>query len=661
MPMEVARLESPAARATDCQCPECFGLLGATVVFHACVQVSAIGLSLIAVRHTPGVACGIMAASLLAAFWFWRSGRRQDRSRAENDKSSLDRPAPKFVAIAGWVVYLSLIVAACWQHDLSYDGNIYHLPTVHFWAQEGRIHWIDDHLQQAHLVNGYPKGVELLGFVLAQAFGDHGASAANLLFLPLGVFGVACLARLLGASRTWAATAGAVWLLTPVCILQSATTYVDSAYGSCVVAWVAALAVVVAGFRRGGPPCGWRKTLVFGAAAGLCLGTKPTGIAVVGLGFVTATAFLVGQWFPRKRVKSEGLGAGRTLVWLAASVLICCVVGGFWHVRDYLHTGSPFYPCGLSIAGREIFPGKPVSAVAQPERDAMPELRGLPNYQKIFHLWRQYQGWSSRFFAVDSRVGGLGYVWLLGGLPAIVILFARFFTFRRAMNRRVFLVMAFVIGGGFLVQPVNWWPRFTVWILGFGLPCFALLADEVFGRTQKGGEADSPDARRSQRFFGALAKLPRGWVWTCLIVAVVEGTLCGLSVVTGWPAMPHNRREFARIHDIYALPKWKLLWPEMEGTAMERILTGDDAIALGKYGNHRPPHEKEVFIIGGLILPLGERRIVPARGNLCEDDITALRQAGVRYIVWDDDYLLSPAMRRRRVEKAPGFFVVDIR
>jgi hypothetical protein len=361
------------------------------------------------------------------------------------------------------------------------------------------------------------------------------------------------------------------------------------------------------------------------------------------------------------RLTHRTLGLCKTPLWLAVSLAICVTVGGFWHIRDYLRAGSPFYPCGLTIAGRQIFPGKPVSAVAQPERDAIAELRGLPNCEKIIHLWVQYQGWSSKFFACDSRVGGLGYLWLLGGLPAILILLVRFFAFRRPMNRRVFFIMAFVIGVGFFVQPVNWWPRFTVWILGFGLPCAALLADEIFRRRQKDNPTDSPAPDVAKESLGSGARLARGWVWMCLTIAVVEGGLCCLSVLTGWPAMPHRRDEFARIYRIYAWPKWKLLWPEMEGTVMERVLTGEDTVALGLAGNHRPPYDKEVLMIGGLISPLGRRTIVPVRGNLSEDDVAALRRDGVRYVVWDNDYPLPPAMHNHPIEKAPGFFVVDLR
>ena len=651
--------DAETGKTTDIQSQQCFGLLGAMVIFHASVRLLTIGLSLLGLRHSPIVAMGILAVSVVAAFGFWGSGPWRKTIAAKTNSSN--RAAPGLVAIVGWTIFLALFGAAYWQHDLSYDGNIYHLPTIHFWTQEGRIHWIDDHFQQAHLLNGYPKGVELLAFVAVRAFNsDNWANMSNLFFLPLGVFGITCLARLLGASKAWAAVGGALWLLTPVCILQTSTTYVDGAYGSCVVAFVASLAVVVAGLKLPNASWGWRETIVFGASAGLCLGAKSTGIAVIGLGFLVAIGFIVRRFIGRKTPSSRSTVC-KAVGLIAVSAVLCGTVGGYWHVRNFLNTGSPFYPCGLTIAGRTIFHGMNVNEILGPEAQTIPDLRGLPAYQKIFHIWRQYKGWNPLFFFVDSRVGGLGYLWLLGGIPAVLILLRRFFVRRYAMNRDVFLVMIIVIGSIFLVQPMNWWPRFTVWILGLGLPCFALLADEIWNRCRSpiAPAASATYLPRKRRLAAVLrTKLPLVWIQTCLLIAVVEGGLCGLSVLTSWRRIPHNRQELAMTKTIYSMPKWKLLWPEMAGTIMERVLSGNDSIALGLYGNHPPPHENQVFFIGGLISPLGRRCIIPVQGNVDEDQIDALRQAGVSYIIWDDNYPLPPSFHLFRIEKSPGFFVV---
>jgi len=650
--------DTTRASTTAVQSERCFGLLGAVVVFHACVQALAIGLSLLALRHTRILALSILAASLAAAYGFWRIGPRR-RNAAREDRPGV--AAPRFVAIAGWAAYFILLVAVYWQHDLSYDGNLYHLPTVHFWAREGRIHWIDDSFPQAELINGYPKAVELLAFVAVQAFGSDQWAKSNLFFLPLGALGIVCLARLLGASKSWASTVGALWLLTPVCILQGSSTYVDNACGSSVVAFVASLAIAVTALKSPQTSWNWRVTLVLGASAGLCLGTKPTGIAVIGIGFLVALAYVACRFVRGKPPLRWRTGCKATGL-LAASVLLCVLVGGFWHVRDFLHTGSPIYPCGLTIAGRQVFPGKAIGAIAQPELDALPELRGLPNYRKILHTWRQYEAWRPSFFFVDSRVGGLGYIWVLGCIPAVLVLLGRFLLPRHEMNRDAFLVLSIVVGGAFLLQPVNWWPRFTVWILGLGLPCFAVVAGDIWNRrgtpvllTDVSGSG-SPSKQPS--LAAVRAKLPAAWVWACVIIAVLEAGLCWLSMVTGWRAMPHNRQELDRAVAIYASPKWKLLWPEMAGTVMERVLTGDDPVALGFTGNHAPPHENEMFIIGGLISPLGRRNIVPVCGDMATGKIEALREAGVRYIVWDNNHPVPPAFHDYRVESAPGFSVV---
>ena len=138
---------------------------------------------------------------------------------------------------------------------MSCDGNTYHIPGIHLWALKGNVCWVDPNFQQAKYMNGYPKGVELVAFVLVRAMGTHVVTMANLVFLPLGVLGVACLAQWLRASRPMVLVVAAAYVLVPVNISQAATTYTDSAFASCAVGFIAAIVQAVrrlSGQRRCG-------------------------------------------------------------------------------------------------------------------------------------------------------------------------------------------------------------------------------------------------------------------------------------------------------------------------------------------------------------------------------------------------------------------------
>ena len=158
-----------------------------------------------------------------------RTGSRRPQATANEPHEPL-WPS-RLVAISAAAVYVILWIAGYFAADLTCDGNLYHLPAVHFWIHAGRICWIDDGIPAADLMNGFPKGIELMAFVVAKATHcSHFANTTNLLFLPLGVVGLMYLATALGALRGLALFAGAAWVLLPVNVFQATVLYVDSGY-----------------------------------------------------------------------------------------------------------------------------------------------------------------------------------------------------------------------------------------------------------------------------------------------------------------------------------------------------------------------------------------------------------------------------------------------
>jgi len=276
------------------------------------------------------------------------------------------------VAVAAGV-YVALWAVAYVYPDWSWDGNAYHLPVVHFWARAGYVHWIDPALTNADLMNGYPKGAEVIQFLLVRALGDGRLdNVANLVFLPLGVLGLLSAGRSLGTSRSAAAAAAAVYVFLPVTIAQSPTTYVDSAYASCAIALLACLIRAWALLQAdAGVP--WAVLPALGLSAGLAAGVKPVGPLLAALSFA-ALGMMVLLWARSRRTRSR-LAAGVGL--LVGAAAIALAVGGYWYLRNFYHAGSPLYPGGLYLAGRQIFPGKTVDQLVFPAFSTPPELRPL--------------------------------------------------------------------------------------------------------------------------------------------------------------------------------------------------------------------------------------------------------------------------------------------
>lgn len=217
-----------------------YRLFSSYVIFLFSMQVITIGLSLIQARISAWPARGILGISLAAGLilLFVDGGTPNLLVYIKR----LRRWQIPFLGFLGFAImtYLILWVAATIMPDLSWDGNAYHIPSLAMWDTRGYIHWVSTTYLEP-IINGYPKGAELVSYILVKAFGNSIINAVNLVFLPLGVFGISYLARALGVGRLLSLCAGAAFLIIPININQSVTTYVDTAYASCAVASIAAL------------------------------------------------------------------------------------------------------------------------------------------------------------------------------------------------------------------------------------------------------------------------------------------------------------------------------------------------------------------------------------------------------------------------------------
>jgi hypothetical protein len=621
-------------------------LLVAYALALACVQGLTIGLSLAGTYIGQGLSVGVLA---LAAFVGAYAGSRW-RGEASAPDACGDAPAGLAgrlaeVALATSLMagYLILWWIAFWSVDLTCDGNAYHLPPISLWWRVGRVHWIDPRIQLEPLMNGYPKGVELVGYILSRALDTSAvANGLNLIYLPLGVLGLGYLTRRLGGARWAALLAGLLYLLLPVTIWQSPTAYLDSAYASAFIGLAAAMVMGERAWRREGAPV-WRHALALGATAGLALGAKGSSGVTVAVAFVLLLVASIqnpcGAKDLRGRVFMRSLGV------LAVAAAVALAIGGYWYVRNWVHTGTPLYPIGLSVGDRVIFPGASVADALWEEGNTPALYKPWPAWRRIGYAWLQgLEDWPRTVFAVDGRLGGLGYVWVLGGLPAALYVMADALLGKQA-ERRAWLFLVVLVVASFAVTPMRWWARYTLWLHALGLPALTVILS------------------RLARARGAV-RLAWAWGLAVLVMAGREGWLCGQAMTRSvypnrWPptvAQLARPASWWRPH-IY-------LFPEAAGTVLSDILASDDPVAVGHMWGSSPSGRWKHNMLGALTQPLGHRDLMPLPEEVVPDDRVPLRDEmrarGIRYVILDDQEEVPVVLRYLAEDETvvPGFVVL---
>lgn len=609
--------EIEAGRAAD----RIFRALAAYVIGMSVVQVSAIGLSAAGVRITQPVALATLFAAL-AGFWAWMLGA--ERASGGSRFTGADTAAASVVdrlTTAGFVfvpaVYAFVAVAAYVVPEMCGDGFTYHIPTIHFWAQHGHICWIESWLTNSSCMNGYPNAVETLSYVMVMAFNDSRLlQSATLMFLPLGVLGIGAIASCLGARPGLAILSGLLYLLAPINITQSMSTYVDASFCAAAIALIAMSARAQKAAEN--KSIYWRTAVPLGAAMGLAIGAKASGLAHAAL----AMAVLVYLLLRRHTVAGTPLltRARRAVAPVILTLSAAFLVGGFWYARNWAVTGSPVYPAGVRVGDLVVFDGPPVSEVIHVDSNTPEFMRSWPAPKRIAYTWLQgLTQWPGSIFWLDSRTGGIGWLWITGCVPAIIYAARRAFRQARGVRstHHLILVGTFV-GIVFLATPMNWWSRYTLWIYALGLPCFALALSDI---------------RRDGRLLG----WKHAWAIACVAVSFVEA---GYLVRQIRP----NVFVIERTKTLPGISVQIRTWQTWEsGLAIEdghvrHLLASGDAVAVGPLGN------RTAHLLGHLCQPIGRRFVAALPANVERKDVENLRSRNVRHAFWDTALCVPEAL-----------------
>lgn len=629
--------------------------LSVFLIFLGSLEFLTIGFSLAGLVVSNSLALLIIFFSAIGASAYYRWFRRSATAPG-NGITGVSRlsPSVKVLALPAVSIYGSLWLLAYALPDFSYDGLWYHIPAMHFWGLAGRVHWITPDFSTAwdplidNCLNGFPKGVELVTFVLVRATGlSRLANAVNLPFLPLGALGVASLSRVFGAKRNFAILAGVLFILIPVNIGQAITSYVDTATAAVYIAAFALLAETLVRVRKG--ELFWRGLPALGAAAGLAMGAKTPGIIFPPLcALVLAAAFLPAGVRRGFRTEKLFLRAGGFIsVFLAIAVL----VGGYWPIRNYIHTGNPVNPVGVEVAGRTIFPDHSwPGQFHEPYREGTED---WSQFRRVLGSWvYNFRDWWPRS-TYGALEGGLGFLWIFGALPALLALLAGIFLVPRRSRERKPVVRQptiLLILLGFTILLFNLMPphhnhlaRYTIWLYGVGLPAFALAGGVAWHAR-----------RRLRRVLGRI------WVVGVVVLFIAEGAavwLHGLEMTSrywdDWQAPPplvHRlRRSLAR--------PYPSGYPS--GSLMDSLLTGRPAAALG------PLRDRRVLLLGRLAEggAFGRREIYfldPDSGKNAAGWQNYLEERDLRFAAWDEGIEVPPDLAGLSLldEYAPGGYYI---
>jgi hypothetical protein len=269
------------------------------------------------------------------------------------------------------------------------------------------------------------------------------------------------LAESCGVQRAIARAAAGVFVLVPMTVLNAGSGYVDAAFAGATVALLCNAALLSLAAQPG---------LAVAAAAGMAA-AHVLALKGTGLGFVLLVAAGALATSRSCRIQSNA--------WPALAIaLLFALPGGFWTVRDLVHTGNPLWPVEIRVGGFTLFDGTGVmSDILDVKHNTPAELAGLSGIARVARTWAQWRGPAAVF---DDRRAGLGWAWPLCALPAIASFLwqnARGFRRRRG-GRELSLVLGLTVAC-FALQPMNWWPRYTIWLWGIGALALAFEAERL--------------------------------------------------------------------------------------------------------------------------------------------------------------------------------------
>ncbi len=296
--------------------------------------VGTVGIAGLVVRDLSGTTLLALAVAwcVVAALLAWKrplNPRTRLRNAVNAVREAIIWPPASAAALIVGAVLIWRTVLAIRVPVADVLGWQYHLVLVDVWLQANAIVRVPQNIW----TDGWPATGELLTTWLS-AFTRTDALAGFTGFLPIPVAIVAAigLARSLGATPRTSLLAGLLLGMTPALLALSGTTYLDGAYTAAVLATWAIGLRIIAGERDAS------AALLFGIAAGLALGIKPTSLVLVSPIILVVTILIL----------TKGPASFRARIGhVTALVLPLLALGASWYLKNLVVHGNPFYPVGI--------------------------------------------------------------------------------------------------------------------------------------------------------------------------------------------------------------------------------------------------------------------------------------------------------------------------
>lgn len=371
------------------------------------------------------------------------------------------------LVVIGWLVYLAFLLP-----PYDYDGLWYHLPEVVAWIQAGKVVITPYSIW----TNVYPANTELFFcWLMLFLHSDLLVRLGQFVFAGAGALAVMGLGRAMGLKYASVVAGGCLFFLTPIVLLQATTDYVDVAFASMFLIFFYFLFCSIEQWNAG-------NLVLAGLAGGITIGMKSTGLIYIGICFPLLLSIIA----YRRRM-------GRNHI-RNALILLCVpivLLGSFWYLRTWVVYGNPIYPVTIHFLGVAL-PGTGTVQSVVIGANVPKELVGHSWWQQIWLSWRSEPpnhgynlciydqagrclSYQPGYYIYDQRLGGFGPQWTYLELPALLI-FAGYTLYKLR-----FLFFAFLLpfSLAFLLQPANWWSRYTIFLVAPGVIALAFAVEKL--------------------------------------------------------------------------------------------------------------------------------------------------------------------------------------
>ncbi len=378
-----------------------------------------------------------------------------------------------FTVLVLWLIFLGYLFPS-----YTWDALYYHLPMVGQIMQSGAIQEnpVPSFIQQ--YINIFSKNVNLV-FLWNVIFleSDVIVDVSQLIFTLMGVLAIYSMAVKIRIQEKIAIFSSILFFFTPILILQSTANYVDAAVSMLFLISVNFLLYGDPEYHGGRHGSGGGRLPIFlsGVAAGILLGSKPTGPLFFFLLSASAVVYECVNCFRASGIPSaHGTYSlkDRLRAYLLFFTVPALIIGGYWYARNWILHGNPVYYMDITILNVTLMEGLR-STWAEP---APAVIERLGYFMRLFHVWLE----KVRYYLYDSRLSGFGPLWFILYLPSMAFSLIHAIAGKKYRFLFIFLTLTFM----FLAHPRNWTTRYVIFIVGSGALSFG-LACEYFLKREK--------------------------------------------------------------------------------------------------------------------------------------------------------------------------------